>query len=92
MSKTPVGFDKRTREIAKAESKAMFCISINREYCAHLPNNRRSMVTMWGPADDAKAAKVSRLLLELSGCTTEAIDELYPPAALHDSEADTGKR
>jgi hypothetical protein len=79
MSKTPVGFDKRVREIAKAESKALFCISINREYCTHLPDDRRGMMTMWGPADDVKAAKVSRLLLQLTGCTKEAIDELYPP-------------
>jgi hypothetical protein len=75
----PVGFDKRSRERAKLESKAMFCVSVNREYCKHLPDNERGVVTMWGPTTDAGAADVSRLLLKLSGVNQEEIDKLYPP-------------
>jgi hypothetical protein len=80
MSRTPVGFDKRTRELAKAGSKAMFCIAVSREYCKHLPDNERGIITMWGPATDAEAADVSRLLLKKSGVKQEDIDELYPPS------------
>jgi hypothetical protein len=78
MSHTPVGYDKKTRDRAKAEGKALFCISVNREYCKHLPDNERGVVTMWGPAGDEQVAEVSRLILKFSHVKQEEIDKLYP--------------
>ena len=81
MSRSPVSYDRKTRERARLESKPMFCISINREYCKHLPENQRSIMTLWGPASDDKANDVARLLLKLSGVKKEDIDILYPQPA-----------
>lgn len=75
----PVRYDKQTRERAKRDKKALFCVEINRQYCEHLPDNERGVMTMWGPATDERAAEISRLLLKQSNISQEEIDKLYPP-------------